>query len=229
MTLGRLSTLVVLVSWAFSAGCAGCSGDDARPWKLGELAPDAAPVTDAHEADVDATTPDAEPPSYPCPGDGTAPPVGAACPIDGQTCAYACGALPCSFCGGYACQGTWQPIEDGPAPACGQGCDPLDQTSCPDGYGCYFDADGVVVGPATFGCMPAGDAAFESGCDVPNDCQPGYACLARQEFRDAGERRCYQVCDPATQDGICGGPCDAFSAQGYPGIDDVGFCYFLGG
>ena len=73
----------------------------------------------------------------------------------------------------------------------------------------------------------------EEACQAQGECEPGWLCLQRDGF-DATRGRCYEACDPATQDGICGGPCDAMADHGYANgfgtaIEDIGFCYFQGG
>lgn len=207
--------------------------DDTRPiGSRADAGQDASDTSGDASSDPssDTQTEDVPPTSITC--DNAGPRVeGGACPRDGLQCDYVCGG-PCSECSGYECSGgVWYVYRDYPAPDCNNpqppvtdDCTPLGGGSgCADGEGCYWDE-----GEARFVCLPPGELEEEDVCDAPNACQPGLICVTRQ-FPGAPRTACYVACDPATEDGICGGPCDPMSLHGYDGREDVGFCYFLGG
>ena len=156
--------------------------------------------------------------------------VDAPCANEGVFCG-GCGPTSCSFCNVLRCDGgTWGRIEAFPNPQCHTDlCSPLDAASrCASGEGCYWNETLGV-----FECGASGQTPEEAICAGQGDCGPGYLCLQRTGF-DSTRGRCYQACDPETQDGICGGPCDAMADHGYTNgfgtpIEDIGFCYFLGG
>ena len=97
------------------------------------------------------------------------------------------------------------------------------------GEGCYW-----ANFTNRFHCMPAGSDPEMQSCEpsTPNSCEPGLICVTNPEIGDSTQ--CLMVCHPETDDGICGGPCSEMGNHSYNDpngmpIEDIGFCYFLGG
>ena len=185
---------------------------------------------DAQTTDVDAQLTDADAQTTDADVTDSCTPVplsGTACEVEGETCG-GCSESSCDWCNLLHCQaGVWGRLEAFPDPMCHlQYCNPLTEGVCEAGEGCYWVDDA-----GQFQCLPAGSQLEESACAEAGACLPGYLCVQRSTEQSPS---CYQACNPDTDDGICGGPCDAMSEHGYQNgsgnpVADVGFCYFLGG
>lgn len=118
----------------------------------------------------------------------------------------------------YYCCGSDERCPTGQA--CGGGlicmfvdeCDPVEQTGCADGEGCYPAVSAGSVSCAT----PTSDAGTQGdSCELVNGCEPGFACIG-----DPGT--CAQLCDPTIATPGCP---DGTSCGGLAGFaDDVGVC-----
>jgi hypothetical protein len=88
-------------------------------------------------------------------------------------------------------------------------CDPIMQTGCASGQGCYLGGGG------TFRCAtPLPDAGMTGHpCEVTNDCVPGYGCFGSPGM-------CAELCTPGA-----GTECDAPAmCNGITGYTTVGVC-----
>ncbi len=86
-------------------------------------------------------------------------------------------------------------------------CQPLDQTGCGDGEGCYFSTSACYTGPL---CAKAGSKKPGESCAASNECEKGSTCLVLGS----------------------GGTCTAFCSTesgGTPGCSGTDQCAALGG
>ncbi len=107
---------------------------------------------------------------------------------------------------GQSCMTTFQDTDVGYC-SFPDDCDPIAQTGCDAGEGCYLAMGG------TFACaVPAGDAGGTGHpCAFINDCMPGYACI---------DDMCAELC--TRPDGT---ECDAPAVcNGVTGFTTVGVC-----
>jgi len=121
-----------------------------------------------------------------------------------------CGGLNGQVCGeGEVCANL------GDKAACSPSCNPVTQTGCPDGYGCYYDASQRLIGPF---CAPTTTTApgENSPCGSATDCGAGFHCTAA-----ADANRCREYCDPALLGADCSGTGRA-CVQIEPGIGICG-------
>lgn len=67
---------------------------------------------------------------------------------------------------------------DSPGATCGSmigSCNPVTNTGCPTGQGCYIFNNGSNM--VTAGCRPRGMGGYGDACATPNDCLEGFSCL----------------------------------------------------
>jgi hypothetical protein len=75
-------------------------------------------------------------------------------------------------------------------------CQPLGQTGCASGEGCYFSTSGSYTGSL---CAKAGTKKPGESCQLANECEPGATCLI------VGTGVCSAFCSTAGGDPSCSG------------------------
>jgi hypothetical protein len=83
-------------------------------------------------------------------------------------------------------------------------CDPVKQSGCPDGEGCYPQTAG-------YKCSAPGNVAIGQPCTYANECVSSASCLK------LGETRCFKLCDASSPD-TCGGGEKCTSVDGTYGV-----------
>lgn len=135
------------------------------------------------------------------------------------------------------CTGTWDeptcadPTEicqissEGVLNLCHPSCDPVTQTDCAEGQGCYPVSDAFVCTADASG----GDGGLFDQCDFVNSCDPGTACVATtlsEACLQGSAGCCLPFCDVNTPD--CPGElvCSPWFEEGSepPGSEFVGLC-----
>ena len=105
-------------------------------------------------------------------------------------------------------------------------CDPLEQSSCPQGQGCY------PGGYASFVCAPdqSGDkGGLFDACEFTNGCAPGFACLTADNVGSCdvdAPRCCMPFCDLLDPTCPAGTQCFPAVQEGavQPGDENIGLC-----
>ncbi len=102
-------------------------------------------------------------------------------------------------------------------------CDPLLQTGCPEGQGCYPGED-------NYSCedmLAPEDTGFEGDpCSVPNHCQLGFTCVVPEQLLNCEDYRCCTPFCDLNEPDACPNPETQCIAVYEDNIDypNVGFC-----
>lgn len=104
-------------------------------------------------------------------------------------------------------------------------CNPLDQSTCPEGQACYLGYDAFICAPDSSG---PDDGGLFDACAYPDACDPGLSCAPADDVGLCGPRDdqcCTPWCDLAAPDCPDGTLCIPVSLPGVPaGEEVVGLC-----
>lgn len=136
---------------------------------------------------------------------------------NGTSCDPEDGKCKCGGFGGTACGAEDVCVLIEGTATCTAACNPLDQATCPDGFGCFYDASQRLLGPF---CAPVDEnpPLDGSSCVSAIDCDDGLHC-----FAGADTNRCRPYCDTMDQSGA---PCQDTTRVCWPlaGAPGLGVC-----